>query len=360
MKQERESNIELLRILTMIGVIILHYNNPIIGGGLSYVLDGSINKEILYILESMFICAVDLFVLISGYFLCKTEKRSMWKPIELIFEVIFFNVIIYIIDCGIGINSLSAKGFLKNLLPANWFVILYCVLYIISPYINLVVNHLSQKSFRQMIIILLSLFSIYPTIIDMFGEILNTEWIGLSSISAYGNQWGYTIINFILLYIIGAYVRIFKKSKSNKILILELILLVMGIYFWAKINDVTGFGTERSAWEYCNPLVIAEAVTFFLIFKNIKIKANKCINYLAQGAFTVYLLHGALIKHIRIEQAVKGSWIYMIFHILFSGLSIYLFCCVVFLMYKRIIMPLWKLCEIKISLPEIVLYNEKE
>jgi hypothetical protein len=31
-KRERESNIELLRILTMIGVIILHYNNPEIGG----------------------------------------------------------------------------------------------------------------------------------------------------------------------------------------------------------------------------------------------------------------------------------------------------------------------------------------
>lgn len=32
-KRDRESNIELLRILAMLGVIILHYNNRDIGGG---------------------------------------------------------------------------------------------------------------------------------------------------------------------------------------------------------------------------------------------------------------------------------------------------------------------------------------
>ena len=31
-KKERKSNIELLRIFAIIGVIILHYNNPVIGG----------------------------------------------------------------------------------------------------------------------------------------------------------------------------------------------------------------------------------------------------------------------------------------------------------------------------------------
>ena len=35
-KNERQSNIELLRIIIMIGVVVLHYNNPEIGGGLRY------------------------------------------------------------------------------------------------------------------------------------------------------------------------------------------------------------------------------------------------------------------------------------------------------------------------------------
>lgn len=33
--RQRDSNIELLRILAIIGVIVLHYNNPAIGGGVS-------------------------------------------------------------------------------------------------------------------------------------------------------------------------------------------------------------------------------------------------------------------------------------------------------------------------------------
>lgn len=32
-ERDRESNIELLRVIAMIGVILLHYNNPTIGGG---------------------------------------------------------------------------------------------------------------------------------------------------------------------------------------------------------------------------------------------------------------------------------------------------------------------------------------
>lgn len=31
--RKRDSNIELLRILAITGVIVLHYNNPAIGGG---------------------------------------------------------------------------------------------------------------------------------------------------------------------------------------------------------------------------------------------------------------------------------------------------------------------------------------
>lgn len=34
-RAERQSNIELLRILTMCGVVILHYNNETMGGGKS-------------------------------------------------------------------------------------------------------------------------------------------------------------------------------------------------------------------------------------------------------------------------------------------------------------------------------------
>lgn len=62
----RESNIELLRIFTAMGVIMLHYNYA---RALKCVNLESFNFGVLIGLESFWVCAVDLFVLISGYFL---------------------------------------------------------------------------------------------------------------------------------------------------------------------------------------------------------------------------------------------------------------------------------------------------
>ena len=76
-KTARQSNIELLRILAIMGVIILHYNNPVIGGGIKFVEKNSMNYYVLYLLESLFACGVNLFMLISGYFMFESSKCSL-------------------------------------------------------------------------------------------------------------------------------------------------------------------------------------------------------------------------------------------------------------------------------------------
>ena len=91
-RRDRESNIELLRILAMLGVIILHYNNPSIGGGLSFVKHGSLNYWFLNVVESIFICAVNLFMIISAYFMASSNKRDLWKTIQLLAQLIIFSV----------------------------------------------------------------------------------------------------------------------------------------------------------------------------------------------------------------------------------------------------------------------------
>ena len=92
-KKERQSNIELLRILAIMGVIVLHYNNAEMGGGgLGYVAKDSINEWVLRFFESVFICAVDLFVLITGYFMCKSQI-SIRKYVKLFLEVQFYMIV---------------------------------------------------------------------------------------------------------------------------------------------------------------------------------------------------------------------------------------------------------------------------
>jgi surface polysaccharide O-acyltransferase-like enzyme len=103
----RDSNIELLRVLASMAVIMLHFNS---GGAFSEVKLDSANGIILYILEGISICSVDLFVLISGFFLSKTFKRKSIKPVMLIFEVIVVNELVVV-----G-NFFRGGGFLPMIL----------------------------------------------------------------------------------------------------------------------------------------------------------------------------------------------------------------------------------------------------
>ena len=63
-KRERQSNIELLRILVMLGVVVLHMNLY----GLKMAAEFSGKFIFMHFTESLFICAVNVFVLITGYF----------------------------------------------------------------------------------------------------------------------------------------------------------------------------------------------------------------------------------------------------------------------------------------------------
>ena len=358
-EKERRSNIELLRILSMVGVIILHYNNPSMGGGLKYVSAGSFNQSILYFFESLFICAVDIFIIITGFFLYQQKKCNIWKSIDLLIQVILFNTGIYFLQCLLNIKNFTMFGFFKEIIPDNWSIILYIVLISISPYINMLVTYLEYKDYKSLLVVLMILFSIYPTCVDFFSEITNIEWIGLSSIGAYGSQYGYSIINFILLYLIGGYLHKFDIKKSNKTLCVFLLILIFAITGWAKLNDIIGYSIERTAWEYCNPLVILEAVIIFLIFNNIQMKTKKYINMLAKGAFSVYLLHSVFIKKINIEVFVNDNFVILIAHILFTSIFIYLCCWIVYWLYSKTIMMLLYKIEEKVYLPEIRCPREK-
>lgn len=328
MVKDRQSNIELLRIVSIIGVIILHYNNSNIGGGMQYVKENSINFYILNILEAICIISVDTFMIISGFFLIKNTKRNLWKPIELLFQVVFFSLSRYIIINCILKNNFSIKGLLVSCIPANYFIILYICVFIVSPFINIIINNLNDKNLKKFIIILMLLFSIYPTAIDLFSEICKHQFIGLSSIGMYGSQWGYSITNFMLCYIIGAWLfkskNTFLNLKNSKLILIFIINTII-ITIWSIMNNYIGYFTEKSSLEYCNPFVICNAGIIFVIFYKINIK-NVIINKLSQATFTVFLCHDIFLKKILINKFVNYNLIFMILHIIISSICIYMIC----------------------------------
>ena len=85
-QKKREVNLELLRIIAMLMVISLHYlgKGNTMAAGITAVSPSNpnfINEVLAWTLEALSYGAVNLYVMISGYFLINSATRTekVWK-----------------------------------------------------------------------------------------------------------------------------------------------------------------------------------------------------------------------------------------------------------------------------------------
>lgn len=329
----RNSNIELLRIITICGVVVLHYNG---GVAFNLVTPGSVNAYALLLLEALFIGGVNLFVLTSGYFLCSTQQRRAVKVLELVVQVMVMGALRYVILVLLGDMSFTPKGLFGYIIPNNYFMSLYLGLYLISPYINLAISKLTDKQLGIMLAVLGVLFSLWPTVLDTIYFITDNHYNGLYPTNSAGSQYGYSLLNFILMYLLGGYLRRVGAGKrsTNGIGILVCISLLLLWQLWHP----------TVARAYCNPLVILLAVFVFRLFLSVQFQ-SKAINVLAKGAFTCFLLHQAFLGHIGIEKAVNKALPLLLAHVAVSAIGIFLLCWLAWRVYEWITRPVFRLTE---------------
>jgi len=284
--------------------------------------------------------------------MCTNNKRTLLKPLQLVVQVVAFKEAYYLLKVLLGISTFSIKQFAGNLIPVNYFVILYIALYFLSPFLNMMIERIDEKNcFGSFLAVLIILFSVWPTVVDILQEITGKEFRGLSTIGAYGSQWGYSIVNFSMMYMIGAWLKYRKDDEKMRVNHAPgIFIAVCVLTVWACINDIIGYNVERSAWEYCNPVMIFLAVKIFLLFRQIEIRGrrlSKVINRLAQSSFSVYLLHFYLLPYIGIEKFVSSNVWTMVLHIIVSTVVIYLICWCVGEIYGYVSRPIYSVLKRK-------------
>lgn len=353
---KRLSNIELLRIFAALGVVILHYNAGSMGGGFAFVEDSSFNQFILVVFESVFMCVGNVFVLISGYFMRDSVKRDVLKPIKFIVMFLVFETLAYLIKELPKGEPFSFKTLFGYYSPNYWFLFIYIALYLISPFISLMWSHMKIPAKKALLGIFITLFSVYPFIWDVISRFnKNNLWSestadgliqGISPISLFGAGRGYTLINFILMYLIGCYIRDKiengLKEKPANMLVLSGANLVL-IVGWAYAERMlTGFELPTTVcWSIENPLIIIESVLLFMFFKSLKIRENKVINALAAAALPTYLIHINLLEYLQIERFVKSGTLVMVLHMLGCMVGLYLICFVIYTLYDLLTRPVF-------------------
>lgn len=282
-KTERNSNVELLRILLMIFVILLHFNNKKTGGAFNLVYDNSVEKFILYFLESFGICAVNCFMIILGYFLAYNKKVKLGKALDLVLIVIFYRVFDYIISVFLGFEMFSVKSFCFRFVPVNYFAVFYIVTYIFSPFLVKLFDSISEKNQCYFVFVVVVIFVIWPSVIDLGMNLISgLQLEGVSTISISGNMRGYTIVQFFVDIIIGMYLRRKKINPKSWILLVTYLGPVL----------IMTFGISRfpSLYDYCSIFTFISAISLFLLFNKLNFQ-SKVVNFISKSVFAIFCIH---------------------------------------------------------------------
>lgn len=271
-KGPRQSNMELLRIVAMFLVLVVHTAFMTTGAPSKEEIINSFIPSITKIsFESLSIICVNVFILISGWFGIKPSVRGFCN---FLFQCLYFLLGIYIVLLIVGIADFSPRTLASCLClcDANWFILAYTGLYLVSPILNAFVEKVSQKNFKRFLI----LFYVFQTV-----------W-GWSGAAVYIEN-GYSTFSFIGLYLLARYMHLYKVGKlyywGGSIYVISVVLNIL-CYIVTKL-----IGISVPIFSYANPIVICGAVGLLLCFDNIQIQSNRVVNWIAKSAFAVFLLH---------------------------------------------------------------------
>lgn len=274
---QRQSNIEILRIIAMFLVLFGHYLPT------RLTLSPDMLKTDFWAsvgqmeLQSFTFISVNCFVLITGYFGINWKIRSFsW----LIWLIAVWGIIAFV--CSVALQSLfhsphyaDITKFFELTFTQRWFIGSYISLYVLAPILNSYIEKSSQKQLGSYIVF----FYIFSTI---FGYILHSSEF---------NE-GMSVISLIGLYLLGAFIRKFKiKFFSFNRYIDLLIFFALGQLLVLGSIAIYKLGINKSIYGYLNPIIIIESVYLFLFFTKLKIKNISFINLIAASTFSAYLFH---------------------------------------------------------------------
>lgn len=270
--------IELLRLALMFMIVLEH----IIGHGLGLLdyINNQTNSPTIYqwLLYTPCVMAVNCFVFISGYFGMIYSNQKVYK---LVIQAVSTIVILLFFAFGIfpilGFSvSMRLLDIVSMCIPITfnywWFLSLYIVLLLLSSFLNNYVKF--DKKDRWSILFLLFM-------INCFGGLLfNTA----------GANLGYSLLNFIFVYLLGRELQMSPKFlKHDNIYLLVYILSLIVLYVIVYITKDMGPTVMKRVFAYNNPLILLNAILFFRFFITLKLNIN--IKSISIYSFGIYLLH---------------------------------------------------------------------
>lgn len=281
-RKVRDSNLELYRIIVMLLIVAHHY---VVNSGLMEVMELSpfSGKSLfLYWFGMWGKTGINCFVLITGYFMCKSAI-TVKKFLKLLLEVEFYKVCIYALFCLSGYSEFTVMGAIKAILPINYvgdnFVGCFLLFYLCIPFLTILVNNLNIR--QHILLIILGLF-----IYTLFGTLPATH-VNMNYVS-----W------FCILFVVASYIRIYglqipKYFSWGGLTIMAILISMASVPATIYVNEVLQRSMFPFRWvsDSNSFLALVTAVCSFMYFKNLRMKYNPFINAVGACTFGVLLIH---------------------------------------------------------------------
>lgn len=264
----RQSNFEMLRIVSMMLVLVLHADFLSLGipKANDFYTDPT-NAWTRTLLEMAAICAVNVFVMISGWFGIRATVKGAAR---FLFQVFFFYFGIYALMLIAGEAELTQKNILECV-KTDWFTLSYMALFILSPALNVFAERASTRQFATLLIGFFLLQTIY----------------GWESFDPQYRD-GYSALSFIGLYLLARFMSRHPRRFFRSALPVFIACVIIDALLLYALRDSV---FQTKAFAYNSPLVILQAAALVAFVSTVKMRTVRIINFLAASAYAVYLLH---------------------------------------------------------------------
>ena len=290
---ERMTNLELLRIVSMLLVVILHFigkssNHPVLTDAEMEAWEYG-----AWALESFAIVAVNVYMLLSGYLLAGSVFKVK-RLVQLWLQLLFYSAGVGIVAAMFGYipkEGISLYYLTQLFLPVStnhyWFMTAYVLMYLFLPVLMAGVGKLTKKQFQ---IVLCVLFFVFCGMKSVLPIKLTTD------------MQGYDCIWYLCMALLAAYIRLygitFFRNKKRSLLvylisataIFSVSMLFRCIYIQTgKLSDIV-----MVCYNYNHILVVLASVGFFCLFLHMQINSgllSRVICKLAPYTLGVYLWH---------------------------------------------------------------------
>lgn len=328
-ESNRQYGIDFLKIISMLMIVLLHILNH--GGVLKELNSFSAQYAAAHFLQCMAVCAVNVYVMISGYLYVEKDFK-LQNIVRLWITVLFYSVTLPLLlkfsGQDIGIKTILS-GFFPILRSQYWFFTQYFALFFMIPVLNWVIKN--RQLAKRTLITLVLLLAVLPVFA------LGKDLFRVSD--------GYSFIWFIVLYLCGGYIKEYhvdtKISPKGAIIgyiscVFLIWLLEIGTY--VIVSEVFGDTRYTEIFvHYTSPLVLGSAFFLLVLFSKIKFKSTMITSILptiSALTFGVYLIHDnpSIREKLMIGKFVECtglSWIGLVIHVLSSVLVIFTVCALI-------------------------------